>query len=174
MNQKAHKRTLILGIGNVLLSDEGVGVKTLEYMQTHYYKPKDTEYLDGGTLSFTLSAVIESATHLIVFDAAQFHKPAGTVHCLEGSKMDEFLARGGRSVHEVGLIDLLNIARLVEQLPQHRALIGVQPSIITWGEELSETVALAVPQAARLANELLQTWNITERLAPHNNKMALS
>lgn len=162
MGELSRNRTLILGIGNVLLSDEGSGVRAMEYFKSAHPDMKDTRFLDGGTLSFTLAADIEAATHLIVFDAAQFHDSAGTVKCLEGEAMDEFLSRGGRSVHEVGLIDLMDIARLAERLPKKRALIGIQPQKIDWGEALSPPVADSLPTAVEIAANLFQVWHGSE------------
>lgn len=151
--------TLVLGIGNILLSDEGAGIHALSYFEKHFaHLHPECILLDGGTLSFTLAADIENASRLIVFDAAQLKDQAGTVRCMEGEAMDSFLAKGGRSVHEVGLMDLMDIARLVERLPLKRALVGVQPLVLTWGEEVSEALKPAIPVAAELAHSLIQQW----------------
>ncbi|MCB1755009.1 MAG: HyaD/HybD family hydrogenase maturation endopeptidase [Gammaproteobacteria bacterium] len=159
MGKESQSRTLILGIGNVLLSDEGAGIHALNHFGSMYEVPDTFVLLDGGTLSFTLAADIESATHLLVFDAASLRSPPGTVQCFEGAEMDGFLAKGGRSVHEVGLIDLLDIARLVGRLPEHRALIGIQPETLTWGEQVSKALEPAIPKAAAMASSLLQQWH---------------
>jgi len=123
MNQT---KTLILGIGNTLLSDEGIGLHVLEKLQSKYPEIEGVEYLDGGTLSFSLAGWIEDAGRLIIIDAANFHQPPGTVRCLHNEEMDHFLGLPRRSVHEVSLLDLLDIARLTECLPEPRVLVGVQ------------------------------------------------
>lgn len=72
--------------------------------------------------------------------------------------MDRFIGQGRLSVHEVGLADLLDIARLTGHLPQRRALIGIQPQITDWGEGLSAAVQHALPRAAETAMDLLTKW----------------
>ena len=158
-------KTLILGIGNILLSDEGVGVHTLNYMRTHNADLKGVEYLEGGTLSFTLAPLIEEAENLIVIDAAQLHAEAGTVRTFIGAQMDEFLSTPRRSVHEVNLVDLLTMVRLTERLPQRRALIGIQPQKVDWGEVPSPKVAAVIPDAAALVVQLVREWTITTKIA---------
>src|SRR3990172_6228397 len=101
------RRTVVLGIGNTLLGDEGAGVHALRALEARAVDLPDVEYLDGGTLSFTLAAAIEEADRLIVLDAAQLNAVPGTVQLFEDDAMDRFLgSRRKASVHEVGLIDL--------------------------------------------------------------------
>jgi hydrogenase maturation protease len=155
----SNTKTLVLGIGNTLLRDEGVGVCLVRRMQAESGEHSGVRYLDGGTLSFSLAEEVASHDRLIVLDAADSGSPPGTVRCHEGDDMDRFLARGGRSVHEVGLRDLLDMARLTDGFPSFRALVSVQPLLIDWGEELSEPVEKALPEAARRVRNLIATWN---------------
>lgn len=104
--------TLILGIGNSLLTDEGVGVHVVEYLASHHPDIPGVTYLDGGTLSFTLAGPIADHDYLIVIDAARLGEAPGTVRCLQGEAMDRYLTGNRHSVHEVGLMDLFDIARL--------------------------------------------------------------
>jgi hydrogenase maturation protease len=151
--------TLVLGIGNTLLTDEGVGVHAVRYLEDHHADVPDTQYLDGGTLSFTLAGSIENARNLIVIDAAQLDGKPGAVRTFVGTDMDEFLNRNTkRSVHEVGLMDLLSIARLAEHLPENRALIGIQPGNIDWGENPTAPVQAALPIACQHAVNLIHQW----------------
>jgi hydrogenase maturation protease len=120
----------------------------------------DIELMDGGTLSFTLAGAIEDAEQLIVIDAAQYDGEPGTTKVFIGEQMDVFV--GGnrkRSVHEVSLIDLLMIARLAGQLPQQRALIGIQPRDIDWGETPTPPVAAAIQEACDQALQLVKEWH---------------
>ena len=154
--------TLILGIGNTLLSDEGVGIHALNLLQTTHPDLHNITYIDGGTLSFTLAAYIEDSDNLIVIDAAELKAPAGTVRTMAGIEMDAFLGAARRSPHEVGLLDLFDIARLTESLPDNRALIGIQPDRIEWGMSPTPKVAKALPTAAEHALELLRLWALEE------------
>ncbi len=151
--------TLVLGIGNILLRDEGVGVHLIRRMQTETGHRSDVRCLDGGTLSFSLAEELAAHDRLIVVDAADTRSPPGTVGLYEGDEMDRFLSRARQSVHEVGLRDLLDIARLTDSFPRRRALICIQPSRIDWGEVLSEPVAKALPEAVRLVQDLIEGWN---------------
>jgi hydrogenase maturation protease len=149
--------TLVLGIGNTLLSDEGNGVHVIHYLQQHYPPLPGVTYMDGGTLSFTLAEAIQDHRALIIVDAAEFHAPAGTVRCLLNEEMDAFLRGPCHSVHEVNLTDLLDIARLTDSLPSPRALVGIQAHSIDWGEHPSRETASAIPQAATCIIDLLNT-----------------
>jgi hydrogenase maturation protease len=153
------EKTLVLGIGNTLLSDEGVGVRMLDWMQRHYPALTGVDYLDGGTLSFTLAPYIEEADNLIVIDAAELHAAPGTVQLFTGAGMDRFSARTKRSVHEVSLGDLLAIATLTGALPANRALLAIQPQAVDWGHNLSNPVKQSLPEVAHRMLEVLTDWN---------------
>ncbi len=153
------RKTLVLGIGNTLLQDEGAGIHAIRMLAQHTAGRDDIELMDGGTLSFTLAGAIEDAEQLIVIDAAQLGGEPGTTQIFEGEQMDAFVgASRKRSVHEVSLIDLLMIARLADHLPPRRALIGIQPRDLDWGEAPSPAVAAALPQACHHALQLIEAW----------------
>jgi len=149
--------TLVLGVGNILLADEGAGVHAMHYLQDHYDLP-NTTYLDAGTLSFTLAADIADADNLVVFDAAQIGAEPGEIKVFEDEEVDAFLKSGRCSVHEVGFADLMDIARLEGHLPQRYALIGIQPEKLGWGDAPSETVRRSMPRAAGNAAALVHKW----------------
>jgi hydrogenase maturation protease len=139
-------KILVLGIGNTLLTDEGVGIVAMRELEVQYGTREDMEFLDGGTLSFTLAVPISKCDALLVIDAAELGAPPGTVRSFKGETMDAFLGANRKSsVHEVGLLDLMSISRLTGHWPQRRALIGVQPAVVGWGEELTPAVAAALP-----------------------------
>ena len=158
--------TLILGIGNTLLSDEGAGIHALNLLQSLHPELPDLTFIDGGTLSFTLAAYIEDCDNLIVFDAAELKAPPGTVRTMAGGEMDSFLGAARRSPHEVGLLDLFDIARLTESLPDNRALIGIQPASIEWGMSPTAEVTKALPAAVEQAVELLGQWAMVKERRP--------
>lgn len=152
---------MILGIGNTLLRDEGIGVHLLKYIESHYPRWQShhgIEMMDGGTLSFDLLASIRADQPLIVLDAINLKQSPGTVYSLQSQAMDDFLSQPGKSVHEVSLQDLFDMSRLTEQLPEHRALIGIQPDCIDWGSELSHRVQQALSSAAIQVRDVLDQW----------------
>ncbi|MES9874775.1 MAG: HyaD/HybD family hydrogenase maturation endopeptidase [Candidatus Sedimenticola sp. PURPLELP] len=153
------KGTLVLGIGNTLLTDEGVGIHVINHLEQDFGEDEEVTLLDGGTLSFTLAGYLESHRRLIVVDAARISGKPGEVACFEGDAMDRYLTGNRQSVHEVGLTDLLDIAMLQGHYPEQRALIGIEPENLDWGEEPSPVVAEAIPKAARMAAELIDKWD---------------
>jgi hydrogenase maturation protease len=121
--------------------------------------PGTAHFIDGGTMSFSLLPYVEMADSMLIADAANLDQAPGTILLLEGSAMDAFLkTTRRRSVHEVGLIDLLDMARLHGCLPRQRALLCIQPQTIDWGETLSTGVAAALPAALTQARTALQRW----------------
>lgn len=152
-------RTLILGIGNTLLTDEGVGIHVLHALAPALEGRPDITLLDGGTLSFTLAGPIEEADALIVVDAANIQGPPGAWKLFEGEAMDAFLLGNRKSsVHEVGLTDLRAIALLAGHWPDRRALLGIQPHTVDWGEQPTPAVAAAIAPACAAIENLLESW----------------
>lgn len=176
------RETLILGIGNTLLTDEGAGIHALNKLQSAYQYIPNLTFLDGGTLSFTLATWIEDCDNIIVFDAAELNSPAGTVKTFIDNEFDDFLGASKRSAHEVGLLDLMDIARLTNHFPEKRALIGIQPEYMDWGMQPTEAVQNALDKAVNEAVKLIEQWhNVTmeaETAAAkqygNNNKLELS
>ena len=152
-------KLLVLGIGNTLLADEGVGIVAMRELQARYGARADMEFLDGGTLSFTLAAPISECDALLVIDAAELDAAPGTVRSFEGAAMDRFLGANRKSsVHEVGLLDLMSISRLGGHWPERRALIGIQPALMDWGETLTPAVAAALPEVCETASKLIRSF----------------
>lgn len=150
---------LVLGLGNTLLSDEGVGVHVIRRLEEAARLDGNVTCMDGGTLSFTLAEAIESTNRLIVVDAAELNAAPGTVQVYENEGMDEFIGSNRkRSVHEVSLLDLLAIARLTDSLPQRRALVAIQPAQVDWGDVPTEAVQAAIEPACEVIHSLVQRW----------------
>ncbi|MEW5967230.1 MAG: HyaD/HybD family hydrogenase maturation endopeptidase [Pseudomonadota bacterium] len=153
-------KTLVLGIGNTLLTDEGVGVHVLQALEPELGQRDDVTLLDGGTLSFTLAGPIEDADALIVVDAANVKARAGEWDLLEGDAMDAFLMSNRKAtVHEVGLTDLRAIALLAGHWPDKRALVAIRPQVVDWGEVPTPAVAAAIPPVCEAIVEQIRAWN---------------
>ena len=150
---------LVLGIGNTLLMDEGVGIHVLSALRANPALHDDVELLDGGTLSFTLAGPIQEADALVVVDAANIDSPAGHWRLMEGDAMDAFLLGNRKStVHEVGLTDLRAIALLAGHWPARRAMLAIQPQVMDWGESPTPVVSAAIPAVAGAIVDLVQGW----------------
>ncbi|MCU7907079.1 MAG: HyaD/HybD family hydrogenase maturation endopeptidase [Candidatus Thiodiazotropha sp. (ex Epidulcina cf. delphinae)] len=154
------KSVLILGIGNTLLSDEGIGVHLVNRMQHRFGEIPGVAFLDGGTLSFTLAEPIAGADGLIAVDAARMGMAPGALRIFHDEQMDRYLRTGCSSVHEVSLGDLIDIARLSGTLPQHRCLVSIEPEALDWGEVLSQTVEPAIEQGMSEIVSILAKWGI--------------
>jgi hydrogenase maturation protease len=152
-------KTLVMGIGNLLLGDDGAGVHIVRNAARRIGPSDSIDFIDAGTLSFTLAARIGESDRLVVVDAAELGQPAGSVSLFIDDDMDSHLSRRRRTVHEVGLLDLMDMARLSGDLPGRRALLAVQPQSIDWSESLSEPVAAAVEPACERLEALFGFWD---------------
>jgi hydrogenase maturation protease len=149
---------LVLGFGNILLGDDGAGVQLVERLRAELSESA-CQFVDGGTMSFSLLSHVEMANALLVIDAAELGKSPGHTELFENEAMDRFLRSSRRrTVHEVGLVDLLDMARLRDCLPHRRALLCIQPAVIDWSEALSPLVETAMANAAVQARALLSRW----------------
>ena len=153
--------TLVLGIGDIELCDEGIGVHATRYLLDHYPELKDTFFLDGGTLSFPLAAPFEDSQNLIIIDAARLDDRPGTMKTFVGTEIDDYLhSQTKHSVQEVGLMDLMPKVRLSGYLPQNRALIAIQPNHVGWGDLPSEELQAAIPKICERAVGLIADWQV--------------
>jgi len=133
-------RVLVLGIGNLVMSDDGVGVKVVQQLQREYVFEENAEIMDGGTLGLDLLPMLEGIDHLIVVDAVETGRKPGTCVRLAGEELPTALETKV-SAHQMGLRDLLSVARLLGHSPGEMVLIGVQPGSIEMDTELTPEVA---------------------------------
>jgi hydrogenase maturation protease len=152
---------LVLGIGNVLLRDEGVGVHVVRALIDEATGSDATRIVDGGTLGLDLLPMIEDAAAVVMIDAVDLRAAPGTVDVLRGDALHGALARHV-SPHQVGVGDLLAVARLGGTLPERVALVAIQPAAIEIGLELTPAVASAVPVAVALVRDELAALAATE------------
>lgn len=139
---------VVLGIGNLLLTDDGFGPAVVSRLEAEPDPdlPPETELIDGGTAGLALLPVIARARALLVVDAIDLGGPPGTLHVLIGEGIGDAY-RPRMTAHQVGAADLLAAARLQGTLPSAVALIGVQPASTDTGIGLSSEVAGAEPLA---------------------------
>lgn len=134
---------LVLGIGNVLLTDEGIGVRALNELERRYSFPENVELLDGGTAGIELLRHIRNRDYLIIIDAMKFNQAPGTVSRVEGNDVPAAF-RTRISPHQLGLSDLLAAAMLTGELPENLVLFGVEPESLDIGLNLTDTVEASV------------------------------
>lgn len=136
---------LILGLGNVLLGDDGVGAAAVARLRDEYDHPECVHVLDGGTLGLALLPYVEEAEAVILVDAIRDDGPAGTFVRLDGDDVAPAVATR-LSPHQVGVADLLDGARWRERYPDRVVLLGLVPESIDLGVGLSAPVAANLDQ----------------------------
>ncbi len=150
---------LLLGIGNILLRDEGVGVRVVESLAKRYTLPQEVEVLDGGTSGMDLLYTISGRDVMIVCDAIKADAPPGTVIQITGDDVPAFL-QTKLSPHQVGLSDVLATLKLLDELPPVVSIVGIVPEDLSLGTELSPTAAGAVDHALTMIIDELATVGI--------------
>ncbi|MDD4890037.1 MAG: HyaD/HybD family hydrogenase maturation endopeptidase [Phycisphaerae bacterium] len=142
---------LILGIGNIILRDEGVGVRIIERMRdSHVALPPNVEIVDGGTSGADLIDVIADREKVVVIDAVQLDAEPGTVVRFTG---DDLVAEAvvPISLHQFGLVDTLMMASKLNCLPKQTIVFGIKPKDIRPGLDLSPEIEALVPKVIELA-----------------------
>jgi len=139
---------VVLGIGNILLRDEGVGVRVAEQMLS-INLPREVEVVDGGTAGADLLDVICNRRKVIIIDAVDADVPPGTILRTKPEEVNSDTS-GRISLHELGIIETLAMAKMLNSSPEEVVLIGIKPDQIGCGLELSPEVAAAIPAAVRL------------------------
>lgn len=147
--------TLVLGLGNTIMADDGVGPRLIDYLAQQGQLPDDVALLDGGTLGLDLLPRLEGVQRLIIVDAVEIGQVPGSLIRLSGEEVAMALDTK-LSPHQMGLKDLLAVARLLGHLPDEVVLLGVQPASIEMAAELSPQVAASLPQLAAMVRQELR------------------
>jgi hydrogenase maturation protease len=154
------KRAVLLGLGNILLSDEGVGVHATNTIKSRYTFSPPIDIIDGGTLGLDLLPLFQDRKRILIIDAVDFGKTIGTVGMLEGDAIPSVL-NAKLSVHHIGVADLLFTAKLTRAIPPHVCLVGIQPKSLDVGLEMTDEIKRKVDNIIDLAIGILRTWGIT-------------
>jgi hydrogenase maturation protease len=131
-------KTLVLGIGNVLLQDEGVGIHAIEELQRRFTADADVEFLDGGTAGVELLRYLDGKDRILIVDAVAAGHPPGTVFRVEGEDVPRMFHLR-ISPHQIGLSDVLATALISDALPGAMVLFGMEPQTMTMGLALTPT-----------------------------------
>ncbi|MFZ1883798.1 MAG: HyaD/HybD family hydrogenase maturation endopeptidase [Rhodoplanes sp.] len=144
----------VVGLGNLILSDEGVGVHVMRRLAEAYSFPDDVALIDGGTSAIDLLDQLIDAEHIIFIDAAQTGGPPGSIVALEGARLPVWF-RERMSPHQIGLADLLATLSLMDHAPKSVTLIGIEPQSMELGTELTPKIDAAADQALEKVVERL-------------------
>jgi hydrogenase maturation protease len=167
---------LVLGLGNVLLGDDGLGAAAVARLERNYCVPAGVRLADGGTLGLSLLGLIAESDHVILVDAIQADGPAGTLVRLEGTDVSDAV-RDRLSPHQIGVADLLEAARLIESYPATVTLLGLVPDLIDLAvarssivaDKLDELVAAIVREVQSLGYNMVRDPDPVDRNRPIHN-----
>mgnify|MGYP001151813227 CR=1 FL=1 len=155
---------LVLGLGNIIMRDEGLGVRACERLTQRYRLPDVVTVLDGGTLGLDLLPYLEGVTDLLILDALNAGHPPGTIVRLENDQIPQTLALK-MSMHQVGLQELLAVTSLRGQTLPHMVLLGMEPLLIEPGLDLSEPVQANLDALVESVVAELRSWGVPVSLA---------
>ena len=150
---------IVIGIGNTLYTDEGLGIHILPYVKEALKQNglTDVEVYEGSTDSMSLLAPIDRADYLLVVDAIKAGKAPGEIIALTEEEIPKYFSTK-LSVHQVGFQEVLFAARLLEQLPKEMAMIGAQPYSLELGVELSKGMKEKLPKMLDMIVAQVKRW----------------
>ena len=158
-------RISVLGLGNILLSDEGVGVHTVNAIKEKYTFSPEIDLIDGGTMALDLLPIFQTQDKILIIDAVDFRKEPGHVGTLEGSKIPSVL-NSKLSVHHIGLSDLLFAAKLTRTTPPEIFLVGIQPKSFDVSLEMTDEIRTRLDDIIELALQKLKEWDVKVSMKP--------
>ena len=150
---KTEKKIGILGIGNLIVGDEGFGVHTVRYLEDHYEFPDNVLIMDGGTAGLYMSPFLEACDPVIVIDVVDIDAEPGSVHYYSSDDVKAGRLSTRMSPHQLGLLEVLEICKLRDAAPASLEFYCVVPKVLDTSTELSEVVA---PRVAEISGIILK------------------
>ncbi len=152
----------LIGLGNILLRDEGVGVRAVEALRQRFEFSDDLTLLDGGTLGLDLLPFVEGRERVLFIDALDSGKDPGTILVLQDDQIPAHLAPS-LSFHQVGLSDLLFALKFKGGMPAKAILVGIQPAVIETGLSLSSKLEGKMETLLSIILQKIGEWGIAWR-----------
>lgn len=150
---------LVIGLGNVLLEDEGIGVRAVEALQQRYQLPESVEVIDGGTSAMDLLRPLEGRERVIIADAVKTGDPAGTLVRIPNDEVPKFF-QTKISPHQLGLSDLLALLTVTDRAPRELSIIGMVPAGMATRVGLTDTVADQLDEMVEMLAEEIRSLGI--------------
>lgn len=147
----------VVGIGNIIMQDEGFGVRCAEYLQKITDYPDFVQIIDGGTLGMDLMPYIAGTKKLLLIDAMNIDAPIGSFHSFTGDELNAYF-KDKISVHDLGVNDMLAVLKLTDNPIEEVVVMGVKPEVVSMGLDMTEKIAEKVPEVAQKAKELADKW----------------
>ena len=145
---------LVLGLGNLLLTDDAVGLRMLEALEAESTDP-DVDFVDGGTQGIALTGYLSGRSAVLVLDAIGLGAAPGTVHVLRDDDIAQLRSRRSTNAHEGNGLSLIETVRVLGNFPARLAVVGVEPALVKTGIGLSPEVEAAMRLALDQAREIL-------------------
>jgi hydrogenase maturation protease len=149
----------LLGLGNILLRDEGVGVHIVKSVEKKHTFSPPISIIDGGTSGTDLLPVFEENQKILIVDAVNFGKDPGYIELLRDDDILKQLTTK-LTMHHIGLADVLSSVKLLEYEHEEICLVGIQPEIIDTGLELSELLQSKIDEFESVVLEILKNWGL--------------
>lgn len=163
---------MVMGVGNILWSDEGFGVRCAEEFNKRYALQTGSRVVDGGTLGMYLLETIEATQDLLIFDCADLASEPGTLKVLQGEEITLW-STTKISAHQTGLNEVLALAQLQGKYPKRLAVVAVQPAELQdYGGSLTPKIQAAVPKAIEAALEIINGWGYRASPRPEGDVVA--
>ena len=153
---------MIIGLGNLLLGDEGIGVHAMRQLEAAYHFEPAVELIDGGTSGLDLLPLILEQRRLLMIDALVSDEPPGSIRVIRNGAIKKALTEKV-SLHHLGLADLLALAELLDCAPPEIVLIGIVPERMEMELSLSGRLRARLPDLIATACEILGEWGIDAR-----------
>ena len=154
------KQTLVIGLGNPLMADDGLGIAALELLRERWLLPETVRLVDGGTWGMNLLPLIEQAEQVLLLDAIDRGSPPGEVIVLERAELPRWLGIK-LSPHQIGLSEVLALAELRGNLPPRLVAIGLQPGRVEMFSGLSPELESGLDQLLAAVKQQLIEWGHT-------------
>jgi hydrogenase maturation protease len=156
MTPTTNQNIVVLGVGNTIHSDDGFGVHAMRKLESDPRLPVGIEVIDGGTQGLELLAYLHDCSRILLLDAIDVDAEPGTIVRLADEELFDLAT--GKSVHQLGVADLLKTLPLVSDIERKIVVIGVQPGSTDWGTELSSPVESAVGAVVDMAVNEVLSW----------------
>ena len=152
----------VIGIGNILMKDEGVGCHAANLLLSDYEFDPEITIIDAGTTGTDLLPYLEEHDRIIILDAVDFEREPGFIGSIEN---DDILTRltTKMSMHHMGITDVLSTAKLLDIVPSQMFLLGMQPKDLTVGMEMTAEVKDRLPRMLEVAVMKLEEWGVKVR-----------
>ncbi len=141
MDQTPRKDTIVIGLGNLLLSDEGIGIHLIRKLSEHQGKFPSVEFIDAGTGGMNVLHLIANRKKAVVIDCVKMGKKPGTIKRFEPTDVQTTKKMSHFSLHEADILQVINLSVQLGECPNQIVIFGIEPESLELGQKLSKTLS---------------------------------